>query len=293
MFRIGKTRFGGALVVAWAVLASACGGPESFRSGQAVGAGGQAGSQIVTGAGGALDASVVDATGVAGSTTGVAGSDGGGVAGVGGAFDASVVDATGVAGSGGVAGTTGMAGATGTAGATGAAGMGGQGGAGGKAGSSGGADAGTDAPAGCNCMLKVQYECRQNGPSVLSLEYSIMIVNTGTTTIDLNDVTVRYWYTIDGTGAQSGVCASAAHPCTIDFQSTAAKATADEYGVISFAGGTLAPGADTGEIQLQILGTGMYNQTNDYSFSDTGSNFTDDTHLTGYVGGKLMWGTAP
>jgi endoglucanase len=308
MFRTGKTRFGSALVVAaCAVLVSECGGPESFRGGPGVGTGGQAGSQIVTGTGSAIDASPADATGVAGSTAGVAGG-GGGVAGTGGSMDASVVDATGVAGGtmgvagsggGGVAGTTGTAGATGaagtlgTAGATGAAGMSGQGGAGGNAGSSGGADAGTDAPAGCDCMLKVQYECRQNGASVLSLEYSIKIVNTGTTTIALNDVTVRYWYTIDGTGAQSGVCASAAHPCTIAFQSTAAKATADEYGVISFAGGTLAPGADTGEIQLQILGTGMYNQTNDYSFSDSGANFTDDTHLTGYFAGKLMWGTAP
>jgi hypothetical protein len=168
----------------------------------------------------------------------------------------------------------------------------GGGGAGG--GGSGGGGAGGTGGASCNCMLKVQYECRQNGPSVLALDYSIKIVNTGTTTIQLNTVNVRYWYTLDGTGAQSGTCASAAHPCTVAFQSaTPAKANADEYAVISFGGGTLAPGADTGEIQLSLHGTGAYMQANDYSFLDSGANFVDRPQLTGYVSGRLLWGTAP
>ncbi|HVU52919.1 MAG TPA: cellulose binding domain-containing protein, partial [Polyangia bacterium] len=176
------------------------------------------------------------------------------------------------------------------AGGTGAAGTGGMGGAGGG----GMAGAGGAGGAGCNCMLKVQYECRQNGASVLQAEYSIKVVNTGTTSIALNNVSVRYWFTIDGTGAQAGTCASTAHPCTIAFQNPAtSKPTADQYAVISFASGTLAPGADTGEVQVTMHGTGMYNQANDYSFSDTGANFDDDPHITGYVSGKLTWGTAP
>jgi hypothetical protein len=143
-------------------------------------------------------------------------------------------------------------------------------------------------------MLKVQYECRQNGASVLQAEFSIKIVNTGTTPIALNTVNVRYWYTIDGTGAQAGTCASAAHPCTIAFQPvTPAKATADEYAVISFGGGTLAPGADTGEIQIQVHGTGTLMQTDDYSFFNSGANYLDRMQIGGYVNGKLIWGTAP
>jgi cellulose 1,4-beta-cellobiosidase len=169
-------------------------------------------------------------------------------------------------GSGGTAGA-GMAGASGTGGAAGA---------------------------GCNCMLKVQYECRQNGASVPQAEYSLKVVNTGTTSISLSNVSVRYWYTIDGTGAQAGTCASTAHPCTIAFQSPAAnKPTADQYAVISFASGALAPGADTGEIQVTMHGSGNYNQMNDYSFDNTGANFADEMHITGYVSGKLVWGTAP
>jgi hypothetical protein len=32
---------------------------------------------------------------------------------------------------------------------------------------------------------------------------------------------------------------------------------------------------------------------NDYSFDNTGAVFTDEMHITGYLGGKLVWGTAP
>ncbi len=294
MFRNGETCF-------WAVLAALglasiaidCGGPEAFRS--LAGTGGHAGVAGAAGTAGAgATGDPIDAgqTGAAGDTPPLAGSAGdSGLAGAGtaGAADAGAAGATSAAGAdGGIAGG-GMSGA-------GDAGMSAGGGAGGKAGTGGTPDAGTDTgpPPGCNCTLKVVYQCRQNGPSVLQAEYSLKVVNTGTTSIALNNVSVRYWYTIDGTGAQAGVCASMAHPCTIAFQSpTANKANADQYAVISFAGGTLAPGADTGEVQVTMHGSGNYNQTNDYSFDNTGANYLDEMHITGYVSGKLIWGAAP
>jgi hypothetical protein len=194
----------------------------------------------------------------------------------------------GQAGSSGAAGT---AGSTGAAGDTPISGAAGDTGAAGTTGAGGSRDGGTDAPA---TSLKVLYECRQNGASVLSAEFSIKVVNTGAAAIPLNSVNVRYWYTIDGTGAQAGTCTSTAHPCTISFQSaTPAKPTADQYAVISFGNGSLAPGADTGEIMIQFHGTGAYNQGNDYSFLTTGANFLDAPRVTGHVMGKLVWGTAP
>jgi hypothetical protein len=319
------TRLGAVLVaLGLCAVAVECGGPEAFRS--RLGAGGHGGSSVTgqagagaagsgTGAAGDMGAAgnPLPITGAAGDSgaagaaggaggTGVAGATGtagaaGGMAGSGGATGAAgAAGATGQAGAGGAmgaAGATGAAGAGGSGGA-GAGGNGGASGAGGKAGAGGTPDAGADAPASCNCMLKVQYECRQNGATVGLAEYSIKVVNTGTTPIALNTVSVRYWYSIDGTGAQTGNCASTAHPCTVTFQNaTPTKANADEYALISFASGTLAPGADTGEIQVQMQGTGMYTQTNDYSFSNTGAVFTDEMHLGGYVSGKLIWGMAP
>jgi hypothetical protein len=142
--------------------------------------------------------------------------------------------------------------------------------------------------------LEVQRETRQNGPSVLQSEFSMKVINTGTSSIPLNAVSVRYWYTIDGTGTQSGTCTNALHPCSIGFlPASPAKPTADEYAVISFFGGTLLPGEDTGEVQVVFQGAGTYDQTNDYSFTDTGANFLDAGHLTAYLSGKLVWGTPP
>jgi hypothetical protein len=63
--------------------------------------------------------------------------------------------------------------------------------------------------------------------------------------------------------------------------------------VISFGGGSLAPGADTGEIAIQMKGNTAMTQTDDYSFLNTGANFIDRQEITGYVSGRLIWGMAP
>jgi hypothetical protein len=292
--------------------ATACGGPEAFR-GLASISGAAGNPSGATGSGGGNDAAAIDDAaggggGTGGTPTALGGADGGaGLGGAAGGVGAAGIGAAGVAGQG-AAGTAaagmgaagvGVAGAggTGVAGVSGQAGAGGQAGSGGKAGAAGAAgspDAGVDAPASCNCMVKVQYECKQDGPSVGMAEYAIKVVNTGTTPVALNEVTVRYWYTIDGTGGQTGLCAGVTQPCTIAFQSASpAKSTADEYAVISFGSGTLAPGADTGELDVTMLGTGNYTQTNDYSFASTGAVFMDAPHITAYGSGKLIWGTAP
>jgi endoglucanase len=294
IFRIVKTRCWAVLAAISLVgLATECGGPEGFRPHS--GAGGQGGSAVAgvagssgPGAGGAAgsgDAGPTDAEGDtsmagAGVATDAAGAAGaGGVAGVAGTGAAGTTGGASVAGAGGMAGGAGMSGA------------GGAKDAGAYADAGGYADAGPDVPP---PLFTVQYECRQNGSMVTLAEYSIKVVNTGSTGLSLANVSVRYWYTIDGTGPQAGSCVSTAHPCTIVFQkTTTAKPTADQYAVISFAGGTLAPGADTGEIQIQMHGSGTYDQTNDYSFDDTGAVFIDETRITGYLSGKLAWGSAP
>ena len=278
-------------------VVSECGGPEAVRLGAF--AGGAAGSSVtgaagVSGAAGTGNVPDAGSTGAAGDATPLTGTAG----------DSGAAGTAGTAGLAGTSGSTGTAGSGGSAG-VGSAGMGGAagrtsfvvgaGGGGGTTGDAGTPDAGTDAPPpGCDCALKVQYECCQNGANVTPAMFSIKIVNTGTTSVALNTVSVRYWYTIDGTGAQAGSCTSATNPCTISFQSPAAtKPTADQVAVISFGGGTLAPNADTGEILIELHGSGTYNQANDYSFLDTGAYFLEDMHITGYVSGKLVWGAAP
>jgi endoglucanase len=300
IFRIVETRCWAVLAAISLVgLATECGGPEGFRPHS--GAGGQGGSAVAgvagssgPGAGGAAgsgDAGPTDAEGDTSMAGAGVATDAAGAAGAGGVAGVAGTGAAGTTGGASVAGAGGMAGGAGMSGAGGAKDAGAYADAGAHADAGGYADAGPDVPP---PLFTVQYECRQNGSMVTLAEYSIKVVNTGSTGLSLANVSVRYWYTIDGTGPQAGSCVSTAHPCTIVFQkTTTAKPTADQYAVISFAGGTLAPGADTGEIQIQMHGSGTYDQTNDYSFDDTGAVFIDETRITGYLSGKLAWGSAP
>ena len=129
-------------------------------------------------------------------------------------------------------------------------------------------------------------------------------MNAGAAPIALNTVTLRYWYTEDGTGTQQPNCVGSALGCpAISFAVnpvTPARPMADAYLQIGFVGGMLdggmlAPNTDSGEIRISIAKTGAvsFNQPNDYSFRSTGANYFDAPNITAYMGGTLIWGTEP
>jgi Cellulose binding domain len=128
----------------------------------------------------------------------------------------------------------------------------------------------------------------------------VEIVNTGTTAINLSTVTVRYYYTEDGTQAQSFWCdwsPAGSSNVTGTFVALASPvAGADHYLQIGFtsAAGSLAPGANT-VVQARIAKSDWsnYNQSNDYSFNPSASNYVTWNKVTGYVSGTLTWGTEP
>ena len=74
-------------------------------------------------------------------------------------------------------------------------------------------------------------------------------------------------------------------------------ANADHYLELTFsaAAGTLAPYADTGDIQARINKTDWsnYTQTNDYSFDATKTAYADWNKVTLYYNGALVWGAEP
>ena len=77
--------------------------------------------------------------------------------------------------------------------------------------------------------------------------------------------------------------------------STTSGTDADHYLEISFTGGMLGPGDQTGEIQGRFH-TDDYaalDESNDYSYDGTKTSFTDHTEVTAYDGGQLVWGTEP
>src|SRR5579883_1880085 len=147
--------------------------------------------------------------------------------------------------------------------------------------------------------VKVQYKNNDSAPGDNQIKPGLQVVNTGSSSVDLSTVTVRYWFTRDG-GSSTLVynCDWAAIGCgniRASFGSVnPATPTADTYLQLSFTGGTLAAGGSTGEIQNRVNKSDWSNfdETNDYSYG-TNTAFQDWTKVTVYVNGRLVWGTEP
>jgi hypothetical protein len=135
------------------------------------------------------------------------------------------------------------------------------------------------------------------------------IKNSGTNSITLSTITVRYWYTVEASdgvtvattpGAQQVNCDYALLGCgniTMSLvQVSPARTGANEYLQLSFpaSAGTLAAGATTGEIQTRInkLDFTNYNESDDYSYLAV-TSYTATTKVTVYLNGTLIYGTEP
>ena len=131
------------------------------------------------------------------------------------------------------------------------------------------------------------------------------IINNGTAAVPLSSLTIRYFYQKDGntSAEQNFACDYAQVGGTGITGSVSAVfntytgTDADEYVEISFtaSAGSLAPGANSGQIQARIHSTDyqyMLTQTNDYSYN-AATAFSATTKVTLYLGGVLIYGTEP
>ncbi|MGN7765294.1 glycoside hydrolase family 48 protein [Paenibacillus sp. 22594] len=149
--------------------------------------------------------------------------------------------------------------------------------------------------------LVVQYRTTDTNAGDSQFRPQLRIINNGTTAVDLSKLKLRYYYTIDGEKAQQ---------FNVDYATVGsgnvqgsfvklvpAVAGADYYVEISFssAAGSLAPGANTGEIQLRINKTDWsnYNEAEDYSYDPTKTVYTDWNRVPLYLNGVLVWGLQP
>ncbi|MNJ33661.1 Beta-mannanase/endoglucanase A precursor [compost metagenome] len=149
--------------------------------------------------------------------------------------------------------------------------------------------------------LKLQYRTNDTNPGDNQFRPHFRIVNTGTTSVALSDVKIRYYYTVDGDKPQQFNCDYAVVGSGnvsgrfVKLDNTAAGA--DYYLEISFAtgAGNLAPGADSGEIQVRInkADWSNYNESDDYSYSGTQTHFADWDNVTLHQGNSLVWGIEP
>lgn len=137
--------------------------------------------------------------------------------------------------------------------------------------------------------------------STQQLQPQFNIINHGTSAVALSTLTIRYFYTKDGSSAtgQNFVCdyAQIGGGNVSAVFGTFTGTNADEYLELHFSAGagSLAAGASTGQIEARVYGNGypQMNQANDYSFTPADTAFTDSQTVTLYQSGTLIWGTEP
>jgi hypothetical protein len=155
--------------------------------------------------------------------------------------------------------------------------------------------------------LKVQYLAFDKIAGDQSVKPHFRVVNTGTNTVQLQTLTIRYWYTIDGPAppatppAESSQCDFAVRGCnnislaTVTLSPT--RTGADRYFQVGFAAGagSLGPNSNTGEIQVWFHKNDWsnYNENGDYSFDVNNTGYVDWGRATLYQNGTLIWGTEP
>ncbi|MDP4097960.1 glycosyl hydrolase [Paenibacillus sp. P96] len=148
--------------------------------------------------------------------------------------------------------------------------------------------------------LTIQSFNGNTSASTNGISPKFKVINTGDSAIQLSDIKLRYYYTIDGENAQSFWCDWASigsANVTSKFVKLATPVAGADYvlemGFTSSAG-TLNPG-ESAEIQARFSKTNWsnYNQANDYSFKSSSSQYVNNEQVTGYMNDQLVWGIEP
>ncbi|MFJ8007501.1 glycoside hydrolase family 6 protein [Streptomyces fagopyri] len=147
--------------------------------------------------------------------------------------------------------------------------------------------------------LKAQYKNNDSSTGDNGIRPGLKLVNGGSSTVDLSKVTIRYWFTGESSSAgYQTFCDWAQLGCSTVKTSVSAvspsRTGADHYLEVGFTSGSLAAGADSGELQLRMAKSDWSNfdESDDYS-RGANSSYADAAKVTVYVAGTLVWGTEP
>jgi hypothetical protein len=170
-----------------------------------------------------------------------------------------------------------------------------------------------DICAGGSCVspvtVTVQLAERDTFVSDAAVAPHFAIKNSGTNAVALSSLTLRYWYTEEGTNGTTVATTPIAQTASCDYamiscsnitmslvQVTPAVTGANFYLQVGFAAaaGTLAAGASTTDIQVRFNKNDYtnYNEADDYSYLST-TAYTTTTKVTAYLNGTLIYGTEP
>ncbi|MCX4579402.1 hydrolase [Streptomyces sp. NBC_01571] len=150
--------------------------------------------------------------------------------------------------------------------------------------------------------IAVQYRTSASGATADQSEPWFKVRNTGSSTVQLSQVKIRYYFKADSASASYRfACSWAVKGCanitgTFGVLSNP-TATANRYLEIGFtsAAGSLAAGADTSDMQLRFYQANWQtlNQADDYSFNPSQTSYADWNKVTAQLAGTTVWGIAP
>jgi hypothetical protein len=143
--------------------------------------------------------------------------------------------------------------------------------------------------------LKVQVKTADTVTADNWLRPYFVIANTGTTSVPMTELTLRYWYTLEAPQSELYTCWFA----TVGIGNTSATfgaasgTNADHYMQLSFSSGTLAAG-ETSEVQTGVHKSDWtnYDESNDWSYPSS-TSYVEWDKVTLYRNGILVWGTEP
>lgn len=150
--------------------------------------------------------------------------------------------------------------------------------------------------------VQVDYKALTVAPMTQELDIELEIVNTGDTPVDLSAVRPEYWFSEDTTSPLEFACDFATVGCSnisgVFREGIGTPPTADSEVVLEFdsGAGTLAPGANSGEIEFRVFHSDFstMTQTNDYSFNAADTTVTPNPDIDALiVGSDLNWGVPP
>ena len=151
--------------------------------------------------------------------------------------------------------------------------------------------------------LKVQDRSHDNDNPDNQLYAHYQIINTGTSTVPLSSLTMRYWFTNETPADPLAfACDYALVGCNnitarfVVLSTPVNKANTVLEITFNAAAGSLAPGQSSGEIQTRIhhAAYSNFNTTETYSFiSDPSFIYKDTQTVTLYQNGSLVWGVEP
>lgn len=153
-------------------------------------------------------------------------------------------------------------------------------------------------PAAAIESVEVLYANLDPDPLSNAIRPGLRLRNTGTVDLDRRRLTMRYWFTAEGSSPLNGYCDFAEIGCasiTLRFGTVApARPGADRYLEVGFADGTLEASTGTGQIQLRIhkADYSAFDERDDHS-RGTNTEFEVTTTVTAYLDGRLIWGVEP